>query len=70
MLRRIALFIIVFVAFSLAGCIGQLQVTSPVPRTTIRTGADSYIVIAPKSARIEWATMWPFSFPYNNRGGR
>lgn len=61
-------YVAVSIMFFVTGCIGDLQVRSPIPRTTIRTGADSYIEVVPMEAHIEWATVWPFPYPYGNSG--
>lgn len=67
MLRKALLSgIIVFVLLT-AGCIGSGCVTSPVPRTAIRTGPNSYLVVEPQKGCAAWTTDWPFSYPYGNK---
>ncbi len=65
-MRKIVFGVLVIALF-ITGCIGELHLTSPVPRTMIRTGANSYLEVVPKEAHIEWATEWPFSYPYGNK---
>lgn len=71
-MSKVIFCVLVVALFLLTGCIGKAHFTSPVPRTVIRGADGSYILIAPKRAHIEWATTWPFSYPYGNqnKGGK
>lgn len=70
MRRTVVRVVMVSIALFVTGCIGEFVVRSPIPRTTIRTGVNSYIEITPVQAHIEWATVYPFSYPHSSGKGR